>query len=46
MPSRTLEDKVEELTKLTAAQAQQIASLAGELQRTVSEHVGTAGAVV
>jgi hypothetical protein len=41
MPSRTLEDKVEDLTKLVATHAQLLQTLQEALKGTVSEHSET-----
>src|SRR5260370_40250065 len=45
MPSRTLEDKVEELTKLAATHAQQLQGLQEALKGNVAEHSATARAL-
>jgi len=41
MPSRTLEDKVEELTKLAATHEEQLKSLQETLRAVVAEHSAT-----
>lgn len=45
MPSRTLEDKVEELTKLAATHAQQLQGLQEALKGSVAEHSTAAKAL-
>jgi len=45
MPSRTLEDKVEELTKLAATHAQQLQGLQETVRAAAAEHSETARAL-
>lgn len=45
MPSRTLEDKVEELTKVTSITATRVDGFEDDLARLISEHAETARSV-